>query len=260
MSTPSRIYFASDFHLGAYPLEESLAREKRIVEWLTTIEEDCAELFLLGDVFDFWYEYNNVIPKGYVRFLGKIASFVDRGIPVTFFKGNHDMWMFGYLEQELGIHVVSDALEMERHGKTFYLHHGDGLGPGDYAYKRLKKIFRSGLSQWLFTRLHPNLSFRIAKGWSKESRLSNGAFEHFLGKDKEWLYQYAMDLEKSNPKDFYIFGHRHLPMDISLPRGGRYLNLGEWMHFDSYAVFDGQTLTLLQGPGASHPLPTLDLK
>jgi UDP-2,3-diacylglucosamine hydrolase len=258
MSKPIRIYFASDFHLGAYPLEDSIAREKRIVAWLTTIEADCTELFLMGDLFDFWFEFKTVIPKGYVRFLGKIAEFVDKGIPVTLFKGNHDMWMFGYLENEIGVKVVSDDLQIERHSKTFFLHHGDGLGPGDYSYKRLKKIFRSPISQWLFARLHPNFSFRLAQGWSKKSRLSNGPTESFLGIKKEWLYQYASELSESQPKDFYIFGHRHLPMNLALPNGGRYINLGEWMHYDSYAVFDGEELLLKQASNALFPLPMIE--
>ena len=259
MSSSSNIYFASDFHLGAHPLNESVARERRIVQWLTTIEEDCAELFLMGDLFDFWFEYKTVVPRGYVRFLGKIASMVDKGIPVTIFKGNHDMWMFGYLENELGVKVVSNELQMERNGKKFYLHHGDGLGPGDHSYKILKKYFRSPVCQWLFARLHPNLAIGLAQRWSKSSRLSNGSSEQFLGPDKEWLYQYALELSETYPADYYVFGHRHLPLDVSLGNGSRYVNLGEWMNFDSYAMFDGRELRLCQTPDAPQSLPLIQL-
>lgn len=239
-----KIYFASDFHLGTHPSEASAERERRIVAWLEDIRKDAAELYLMGDVFDFWFEYATVVPRGYIRFLGKLAELADAGVRITFFKGNHDMWMFGYLRDELGAEIVSDELEMTRNGKSFYLHHGDGLGPGDRSYKLLKMIFRSRLCQWLFARLHPNLGIGIARLWSGRSRLASGKTEEFLGEDKEWLVAYAREILREQPVDYFVFGHRHLPLDIKLPEGSRYINLGEWLHHNTYAVFDGQHLRL----------------
>jgi UDP-2,3-diacylglucosamine hydrolase len=198
----------------------------------------------MGDVFDFWFEYATVIPKGFVRLQAKIAELTDAGIAVTLFKGNHDMWMFSYFQQELGVNIVSDELVLERNGKKFYLHHGDGLGPGDATYKVLKKFFRSGFCQWLFARLHPNLGMGLANYWSRKSRVASAQKEQFEGEDKEWLVQYAKEVLKHTHYDYFVFGHRHLPLDIQLSATSRYVNLGEWMNYQSYAVFDGETLTL----------------
>src|SRR6201992_1140932 len=171
MTKPGKLYFASDFHLGAPNQASSREREARLVSWLDSIKADASEVFLMGDVFDFWVEYRTVVPKGYIRFLGKLAELADRGIKIYFFKGNHDMWMFDYFEKELSATIISNELVIERGGKKFFLHHGDGLGPGDASYKILKKIFRSPLCQWLFERVHPNLGIGIANYWSKNSRI-----------------------------------------------------------------------------------------
>lgn len=239
-----KIYFASDFHLGTNPLSASAERERRIVAWLEHIRKDAAELYLMGDVFDFWFEYATVVPRGYVRFLGKLAELSDAGVQITLFKGNHDMWMFGYLRDELGAHIVSDELEIIRNGRSFYLHHGDGLGPGDRKYKLLKRVFRSGFCQWLFARLHPNLGVGIARKWSGHSRLASDKKEEFLGTDREWLVLYAREILRDRPIDYFVFGHRHLPLDIDLGDGSRYINLGEWINHNTYAVFDGNRLHL----------------
>jgi UDP-2,3-diacylglucosamine hydrolase len=239
----SKIYFASDFHFGVPDHVLSREREDLVVSWLEEIRKDAAEIYLIGDIFDFWFEYSAVIPKGFIRFQGKLADLVDSGIKITFFKGNHDMWMFDYFVKELGIQVISDELILERNGKKFYLHHGDGLGPGDAKYKILKKIFRSGFCQWLFARIHPNFGVGIAKKWSKYSRLQNNQKEEFQDLDKEWLVSYCKELLLKEHYDFLIFGHRHLPLDVALGES-RYINLGEWMNFNSYAVFDGENLEL----------------
>ena len=244
MAIPDKIYFASDFHLGAHPRSKIRERELRIVNWLDSIKTDAAELYLMGDIFDFWFEYATVVPKGYIRFLGKLAELADSGVKITLFKGNHDMWMFGYLKQQLGATIIDDELVIERSGKTFYLHHGDGLGPGDKKYKFLKKIFRSRLCQWFFARLHPNLGIGIAQRWSAHSRISSGGKEKFEGEDKEWLVIYAKKVLQKQHCNYFIFGHRHLPLDIELPNGSRYINLGEWINYDTYAVFDGEKLEL----------------
>ena len=244
MAIRDKIYFASDFHLGAHPRSSIREREMRIVRWLDSIKADAAELYLMGDVFDFWFEYATVVPKGYIRFLGKLAELADTGIKITLFKGNHDMWMFGYLTNELGATIIDNELVIERNGKTFYLHHGDGLGPGDKRYKLLKKIFRSKLSQWLFARLHPNLGIGIAQRWSTHSRIATGGQEAFQGEANEWLVVYAKEVLKHRNYDYFIFGHRHLPIDLALPKGSRYINLGEWINYNTYAVFDGEKLEL----------------
>ena len=244
MQIRNKIFFASDFHLGSYPLADSQKREKIIVSWLDAIKEEAKELFLVGDIFDFWFEYSTVVPKGYIRFLGKLAELADLGVKITIFKGNHDMWMFGYLQDELNAVIVDNELILNRDGKTFYIHHGDGLGPGDAKYKFLKKIFRSSFCQWLFARLHPNLGIGIATRWSKHSRIANSEEEKFLGEDKEWLIQYSKAVVAQHEYDYFIFGHRHFPYQLPLTASSTILNLGEWINYQTYAVWDGVTLKL----------------
>lgn len=240
------IYFASDFHLGAPNYKESREREAEIVAWLGAIESNCSELFLMGDIFDFWFEYAKVIPKGFIRLQGKLAQMSDAGIKIYFFKGNHDMWVKDYFTQEMGITIVSDELIIERNGKKFYLHHGDGLGPGDRKYKLLRHIFRNRLCQWLFSMLPPRIGLYIANGWSGNSRIANNKKEVFLGEEQEWLAIFAKEQLKMEHFDYFIFGHRHLPLDIDLGKNSRYVNIGEWINYRSYAVFDGQELKLLR--------------
>lgn len=244
MQIAKKIYFASDFHLGSYPKEQSEIREREIVKWLDHIKQDASELYLVGDIFDFWFEYSTVVPKGYIRFLGKLAELADAGIKITLFKGNHDMWMFGYLKKEIGATIIDNELILDLNGKSCYIHHGDGLGPGDKKYKILKKIFRSSFCQWLFARLHPNLGIGIAQRWSKHSRISNNSDEKFLGEDREWLIQYANDILNTQHYDYFIFGHRHFPYEIELRKDSKIINLGEWINYYTYAVWDGQTLNL----------------
>jgi len=239
----SKIFFASDFHFGVPDHQLSREREDRVVRWLDQIKSEASEIYLLGDVFDFWFEYGTVIPKGFIRFQGKLAELADSGIKITFFKGNHDMWMFDYFKKELGIEIISDELILERGGKKFYLHHGDGLGPGDSKYKLLKKIFRSKFCQWLFALIHPNLGIGIALKWSRNSRLQNNKKEEFKDISDEWLVSYSKELLQKEYYDYLIFGHRHLPLDIQLGNS-RYINLGEWINFNSYAVFDGSNMEL----------------
>jgi UDP-2,3-diacylglucosamine hydrolase len=240
-----KIYFASDFHLGVPTLEASLAREKMVVRWLDMIKADAAEIFLVGDIFDFWYEYTYTIPKGYTRLLGKIAELTDSGIVIHFFTGNHDLWMKDYFEKELNVVIHHEPIEKEYFGKRFFIGHGDGLGPGDRKYKLLKKVFTSKVCQWLFTRLHPNFAFYIARASSKRSRIITAdSDEKFLGEKNEWLFLFCKDYVENNKIDFFIFGHRHLPLDMDVNGKARYINLGEWINYRSYAVFDGNTITL----------------
>lgn len=244
MSLRNKIYFASDFHLGVANYEISRSREDRVVRWLESIREDAAELYLVGDVFDFWFEYKRAVPRGFIRFLGKLAELADKGVKITMFKGNHDMWMFGYLTQELGVTIISNELTIEREGKKFFIHHGDGLGPGDALYKILKKIFRSKFCQWFFARLHPNLGIGIALAWSRRSRIAGMKKESFLGEQQEWLVTYSKEVLQNEYFDYLIFGHRHIPLDIKIGKSSRYINLGEWIDYCSYAVFDGKELSL----------------
>ncbi|TYZ09575.1 UDP-2,3-diacylglucosamine diphosphatase [Hymenobacter lutimineralis] len=243
--TPGRrVYFASDFHLGAPTAAHSLERERKIVRWLDQAAQDAAAIYLLGDIFDFWFEYRHAIPRGFIRLQGKLAELTDAGLPVTFFTGNHDMWMFDYFTQELGIPILRQPVSQLIGQREFHIGHGDGLGPGDHTYKVLKRLFASPVAQWLFARLHPNLGIGIANRWSKHSRLQNGAAdEQYFGED-EWLLVYCRELEKRHHHDYYIFGHRHLPLDVEVLSQSRYLNLGEWVNYCSYAVYDGNDLAL----------------
>ena len=245
MSIVQPIYFASDFHLGIPNHAASLEREKHIVKWLHTIAPDSGGLFLLGDLFDFWFEYKRVVPKGYVRLLGALAEMADSGIPVHIFTGNHDMWMRGYLADELGATVFKGPKDFTLHGKRFLLGHGDGLGPGDKGYKRLKRVFSNRTAQWLFARLHPNFAIWLANYWSQHSRLMDGGhIPDYLGDDKEWLFQYCLQRLEQEHFDYFIFGHRHIPIDREVRPGSRYLNLGDWIHHYTYAVFDGQNVVM----------------
>lgn len=238
-----KIYFASDIHLGAPNARESLVREKLFVSWLDLIKDDAAEIFLLGDVFDFWFEYKRVVPRGFTRLLGKLSEIVDSGIPVHFFTGNHDIWIFDYLPEEVGLIVHREGIPWEYNGKRFFLAHGDGLGPGDGGYKFLKKIFTSSSMQWMFARLHPNFAVWLASKLSQDSRQSRVA-STFLGEDNEWLVQFAYERLKSEHFDYFIFGHRHIPIDIKLQNDSRFIYLGDWIKHFTYGVYDGTDFAL----------------
>jgi UDP-2,3-diacylglucosamine hydrolase len=246
MQQGKKIYFASDFHLGVPDYASSLEREKKIVRWLDSIKHDAEEIYLLGDVFDFWFEYKRAVPRGHVRLLGKIATLTDSGIPVHWFTGNHDMWIFDYVPKELNVIMHRAPVQKEYNGKKFYIAHGDGLGPGDHGYKFIKKIFASKVCQWLFARIHPNLGIRIANYWSGKSRIATGTLEEkYLGDDKEFLVVHSKEILAKEHFDYLIFGHRHLPLDVRI-NNSRYINLGDWVKYFTYAVFDGQDLKLLK--------------
>lgn len=245
MLPTQKIYFLSDFHLGAPDPATSLQREKRIISFLDEIKKDAAVIFIMGDLFDFWFEYRKVVPKGYVRILGKLAEITDSGIPIHFFVGNHDMWMKDYFQQELNIPVYFEPVPFEFSGKKFLLGHGDGLGPGDHGYKFIKKVFRNKFAQWLFGILPPYIGMGLADYFSRKSRAQTGQKDEiFFGEDKEWLVVYCKEVLQQQHYDYFIFGHRHLPLDIALPQNSRYVNLGDWIKYNSYAVFDGNNLEL----------------
>jgi len=245
ISAQKKIYFLSDFHLGAPDEKSSLVREKKLVRFFDNIRHDAAQIFIVGDIFDFWYEYKEVVPRGYVRLLGKLAELTDEGIPIHFFVGNHDMWMHDYFQKELNISVYFEPKVFEFNQKIFYIGHGDGLGPGDHGYKFIKKIFRNPLCQWAFGQLHPTWGIGLANYFSRKSRVKTGnSDEIFLGEDKEWLILYCREILEQKHYDYFIFGHRHFPLDFKLSADSRYINLGDWIRNFTYASFDGKDMEL----------------
>lgn len=246
MPENKKLYFASDFHLGVPNDKESRKREMKIIRWLDSIKKDAYTIFLLGDIFDFWFEYKHTIPKGFVRLQGKLAEFTDNGIPVIFFTGNHDMWMFDYFPNELNIPIYREPQSFCVNNIKFLIGHGDGLGPGDTTYKILKKIFRNKVCQWLFAWLHPNLGMTIANNWSQKSRINNEKKEESkFHEEEEWLFTYTKKIEEKEHHDYYVFGHRHLPLDLEINGNSRYINLGEWVNHFTYGVFNGKSFELL---------------
>jgi len=238
------IYFASDFHLGLPNREQSLIRERIIIRWLDQISKDATDIFLVGDIFEFWYEWKNVVPKYYTRFLGKLAELSDKGIKLHFFTGNHDIWAYGYFEQELGMKIYTKPQEFEFFGKKIFVAHGDGLGPGDKMYKRMKKIFTNKFLQWLTSNfLHPDFLFKVAMNVSKRRFITYK--KPVFQADKEWLIKYAKSINKEKQHDCYIFGHRHIAADYK-ENNFRTIILGEWINLFTYAVFDGKNIELKQ--------------
>lgn len=240
-----KIYFASDNHLGAPTHEQSRPREIKFVTWLDEIKQDAAAIFLLGDLFDFWFEYKAVVPKGFTRTLGKLAEISDSGIPIYYFVGNHDLWMNGYFEEELNISVFHKPQEYTFNNTSFFIGHGDGLGPEDKGYKRMKKIFTNPIAKWFFKWLHPDLGVKLAQYFSVKNKLISGEEDiKFLGEDKEWLVQYSKKKLKDKHRDYFVFGHRHLPLEIDLGNSSKYINLGDWISYFTYGVFDGENFEL----------------
>jgi UDP-2,3-diacylglucosamine hydrolase len=259
LKSTKKIFFVSDFHLGMPNGEVSLAREKSIVEWLEYCAPNADVIYLMGDIFDFWFEYKKVVPRGFVRFLGTLAKITDNGTKVIMFPGNHDLWLSEYLLKECGVELITKEFVVEHHGKRFFLHHGDGLGPGDHSYKFLKKIFLARFARFLFRWLHPDIGVAMAHRFSKKSRLAqNPKEDNYLGDQQEYLTQFALSHAQGNvenPIDYYIFGHRHLVLNVHIAPKSRYINLGEWLHGSQYAVFDGQTLDLLNWPNNTPAQP-----
>ena len=246
IATGKKVYFLSDFHLGAPNDTESRKREDRLVRFLQDARKDAGIVFIVGDIFDFWFEYKTVVPKGFVRILGTLAQMADEGIQLHIFTGNHDLWMQDYLSKELNAKLYFEPQEFTIQNKQFLIGHGDGLGPGDNGYKRLKKIFTNPICQWLFRWLHPDAGIQLANYFSRKSRAKTGnADELFLGEDKEWLILYTKEKAKTMSVDYFIFGHRHYAIDLKINDKSRYINLGDWIRLNTYAVFDGTDLQLL---------------
>ncbi|HXS37472.1 MAG TPA: UDP-2,3-diacylglucosamine diphosphatase [Flavipsychrobacter sp.] len=239
-----KIYFASDFHLGIPDHATSVARERRLCQWLDEIKHSAEQLYLVGDLFDTWFEYKNVIPKGFTRFMGKLAELSDNGLHIEAFTGNHDLWMRGYFQDELNIPVHHGPIKRTFNGKNFLIAHGDGLGPGDHGYKLLKKVLRSPFSQWLYRRIHPDTGIGMAGWFSRLGPKHAEGEEPYFNPETEWLIHYCNEILKQEHIDYFIFGHRHIAIEYRLPQDSLYLNLGDWIRYDSYAEFDGNDLRL----------------
>lgn len=244
MESKKKIYFVSDVHLGAPALTDNAKREKLFTAWLSEVSQDAAAIFLMGDIFDFWFEYRKVVPRGHTRVLGKMAEISDRGIPIHFFTGNHDIWVFDYLPAETGVIVHRDFFVTELMGKKFFLAHGDGLDKNDKGYLILKKIFTNRFWQWIFARFHPNFAVSIALRWSKTSRLSKKSGDAVFDAENEGMYHFALSVLEKDHYDFFIFGHRHRLANIEMSETSRFILLGEWIKTFSYGVFDGEKFEL----------------
>ena len=237
-----KIYFASDFHLGAPSTKESKSREKKICNWLDSISNTAKEIYLVGDVFDFWFEYKHTIPKGFERLKSRLIILIEKGVNIHFFPGNHDLWTFGYLEKEMGLIVHKKPLITTIDNKTFYISHGDGLGSKNIKYKILKKVFTSSMAQYLFSMLHPSLGISLAKGWSKKSRLKGGQVDPSQLKNE--LVTFSKKILTNTDINYFVFGHIHQPIEIELNTNSKYINLGDWINHFSYLEFHKSTLLL----------------
>ena len=236
------LHFASDLHLGTPNPGDSRDRERAFLKWIDEVGATGDGLHLVGDLLDFWFEWKHVVPKGAVRLMGRLAELVDGGLDVHWHLGNHDMWTRGYLADELGVTVHSDPIVVEHAGHRCLVGHGDGLGPGDRKYKALKRLFRNPAAQWAFARLHPNLAYAIGSRLSRDSRAAGAEEEaQFRGAEGEWLHQYCEEVLSNEAFDFFIFGHRHLPLDLAVQSAGRearYLNCGDWIGHKTYVTLD----------------------
>ena len=244
MTEKSLIYFVSDVHLGAPALKNNRERELLFAHWLDSIKDTVAELYLMGDIFDFWWEYKKVAPRGFTRILGRIADLTDRGIPVHFFTGNHDVWVFDYLPEETGVILHREPLVTEIKGKTFFLAHGDGLDQSDKGYLFLKKLFTNKTLQWMFSRIHPNFGLSLAHKWSASSRLSKPDYEQEFMVNRDGMYKFAVDFLKNTPVDFLVMGHRHQLVMEPMNEKATFVLLGDWISSFSYGVFDGEKFEL----------------
>jgi UDP-2,3-diacylglucosamine hydrolase len=244
-----KIYFASDFHFGIPDRASSLMRESLFVRWLDQVVHDASAIYLMGDLFDFWFEYKTAVPKGYVRLLGKLAEVADAGVAIHLFRGNHDMWAFDYLQTEIGIQLHRDPEIVSLGGKQFYLAHGDGLGPGDHGYKMIKKIFQSPINQFLFRWLHPDWGMRMGLYWSRKSRYANQSKENSVQYDIDLvnsrLVVHSKEVLAGHPGiHFFVYGHCHVPLEIEIGENCKQISLGDWISNFTYAVFDGEDLKI----------------
>jgi UDP-2,3-diacylglucosamine hydrolase len=246
-NTRSRVYFLSDTHLGSKTFSDPIEQERRVVRFLDSIKADARALYLLGDIIDYWFEYRTVVPRGFTRFFGKIAELTDSGVEVHWFTGNHDIWIFDYLPTELGVVIHRDPLVTVINGKRFFLAHGDGLGDDSTGYKVMNRFFRNRFCQRLYAAVHPRWTVSFAHAWSRHSRLNGDDFPQFMGEDKEHLVRFArQELQRHPDINYFVFGHRHIMLDLMLSRSARILILGDWVSYFSYAVMEGEDVWLEQ--------------
>lgn len=245
MNNRNKIYFASDVHLGAQTIPNGREHEQKFVRWLDSIKNTAQEIYLLGDIFDFWFEYKKVIPKGHTRLLGKLCELTDSGITIYFFTGNHDIWVFDYLPEETGVIVHRKPVIRELNGQRFFIAHGDGLTPFEKKYNRLKAVFTNPVAQWLFRQIHPDWGIRLAKFWSRKSRENNQDTEKSAFKgDNEWLVVWTKEYLKKEHFDYFVFGHRHVAKEIELSKTSKLIFLGDWIHHFTYGEWDGKQLEI----------------
>jgi len=243
------VYFLSDAHLGSWALQHQRMQERRLVRFLDSIKEKAAAVYLLGDMFDFWYEYKYVVPKGYTRFLGKLSELTDMGVEVHYFTGNHDIWAYGYLERECGVILHKKPLTVEIYGKIFYLAHGDGLGDPSHGFKFIRSVFHNRACQWAFSNIHPRWGVWFGQTWAKHSRMKrvNGEEPAFMGEEREPLIRYTKKyIQYHSNVDYFIYGHRHIEIDLQLTKKARVIVLGDWISQFSYVVYDGDHLFMSQ--------------
>ncbi len=246
MGNQKKTYFASDAHLGLNIYEDRITAEKRLVRWMDSIKPDCKALYFVGDMFDYWFEYKYVIPKGFVRFIGKMAEFIDEGIPVYLYTGNHDVWMFDYFQKEIGATVCSQETITEIDGKKFYIAHGDGLGDPSLTFRFMRCFFRNKICQALYKWIHPDVTMPFGHAWSRSNRQKKqgNKAEQYLGEENEFLVQFSKEHAKANDVDYYIFGHRHIELDLTIEEKKRVVILGDWITKFTYAVWDGEQFEL----------------
>lgn len=245
----TKIYFAADAHLGARFHKDPLAVEKKLVRWMDSIKYDAIAVYFLGDMFDYWYEYKYVVPKGFVRFLGKMAELSDMGVEIHLFLGNHDIWMFDYLPKEIGAIIHRDVLTVDLLGKRFFLGHGDEVDYRSKMFRFMRASFRNRFCQWLYAGIHPRWTFGFALGWSLSSRKTGLEMQshEYQGEAGEYLVSFAKDYLKTHPDiNFFIFGHRHIMLDLMLTKTARILIAGDWMQYFSYIEWDGSSLNMKQ--------------
>ena len=243
MSQRNTTYFISDLHLGASYLDTRQS-EQKVIDWLNSIKSSAKRLIFLGDILDYWYEYRHVVPRGYIRFFGKLAELSDSGIEIHWFTGNHDIWIFDYLPAELGItlHRTNEVFDIDGH--SFFLSHGDEVGERKWSFRFIQWLFRNKVAQWCYSWIHPDLTMILAHKWSSSSRKKNNqkGEKHFRGEKYEPLVRFAKEYIKNNNVEYLIFGHRHILLDLMLTRNNRMVILGDWIKHFSYASFDGENL------------------
>lgn len=244
LNPSKRIYFCSDNHLGSPNRNLSLEREKIFITWLDQIKTDAQAIFFLGDLFDFWFEYKKVVPKGFTRLFGKLAELSDSGIDLFFFVGNHDCWIGNYFEDELGVNVFHKKVDLNIDNYNILIGHGDGLGPGDNKYKFLKLLFRNPILKKLFSFIHPDIGISLGSFLSQKNKILSGSEKVFESEDKEMLFSYCKDVLKTKYYHFFIFGHRHIPLELDLGNNSKYFNTGDWITHFSYLVYDGNSFNL----------------